>query len=56
MVGLEFDQIDGLERGWLERRFEKEEILLAVNELVGDKASGPDLYDFFPPLLESGGK
>ena len=39
--GLEFDQIDGLERGWLERRFE-EEILLAVNELAGDKAPGPD--------------
>ena len=42
MEGLEFDQIDGSERGWLERRFEKEEILLAVNELVGDKAPGLD--------------
>ena len=42
MEGLEFDQIDGSERGWLDRRFENEEILLAVNELVGDKASGPD--------------
>ena len=40
--GLEFDQIDGLERGWLERRFEKEEILLAVKELEGDKAPGLD--------------
>ena len=40
--GLEFDQIDGSERGWLERRFEKEEILLALNELAGDKAPGPD--------------
>lgn len=40
--GLEFDQIDRSERGWLERRFEKEEILLAVNELAGDKAPGPD--------------
>ena len=40
--GLEFDQIDGSERGWLERRFEKEEILLAFNELAGDKALGPD--------------
>ena len=28
--GLEFDQIEGLERGWLERRFEKEEIKLQV--------------------------
>ena len=38
--GLEFDQIDGSERGWLERRFEKEEILLTVNELARDKAPG----------------
>ena len=42
MEGLEFDQIDGLESGWLDRRFENEEILLAVNELVGDKAPGLD--------------
>ena len=42
MEGLEFDQIDGSERGWLERRFEKEEILLALNELARDKALGPD--------------
>ena len=42
MEGLEFDQIDGSERGWLDRRFEKEEILLVVNELVGDKAPGLD--------------
>ena len=40
--GLEFDQIDGSERGWLERRFKKEEILLALNELAGDKAPGLD--------------
>ena len=40
--GLEFDQIDGLERGWLEWRFEKEEILLAVKELEGDNPPGPD--------------
>ena len=39
---LEFDQIDESERDWLERRFEKEEILLALNELAGDKAPGPD--------------
>ena len=30
MEGLEFDQIGGLEIGWLERRFEKEEILSIV--------------------------
>ena len=29
MEGLEFDQIDGSKRGWLKRRFGKEEILLA---------------------------
>ena len=40
--GLEFDQIDGLERGWLEMRFEKEEILLVVKELEGDKTPSPD--------------
>ena len=42
MEGLEFDQIEESERGWLERRFEKEEILLALNELAEDKAPGLD--------------
>ena len=42
MEGLEFDQIERLEREWLERRFEKEEILQVVKELEGDKAPGPD--------------
>ena len=40
--GLEFDQIEGLERDWLEWRFEKEEILRVVKQLEGDKAPGPD--------------
>ena len=40
--GLEFDQIKGLERGWLERRFEQEEVLRVVKELEGDKAPGLD--------------
>ena len=40
--GLEFDQIGELERGWLERRFEKVEILSVVRDLEGDKAPGPD--------------
>ena len=40
--GLEFDQIEGLEREWLERRFEKEEILRVVKELEGDKAPSLD--------------
>ena len=38
MEGLEFDQTEGLEREWLEWRFEKEEILQVVKELEGDKA------------------
>ena len=37
MEGLEFDQIGGMERGWLERRYEKEEILSTVHELEGIK-------------------
>uniref|UniRef100_A0A7N2R1H7 Importin N-terminal domain-containing protein n=1 Tax=Quercus lobata TaxID=97700 RepID=A0A7N2R1H7_QUELO len=41
-IGLEFDQIEGLERDWLERRFEKEEILRVVKELEGDKVPDPD--------------
>ena len=40
--GLEFDQIEGIERDWLERRFEREEILQVVKELEGDKAPSPD--------------
>ena len=40
--GLQFDQLEGLERDWLERRFEKEEVLCVVRELEGDKAPGPD--------------
>ncbi|XP_023896574.1 uncharacterized protein LOC112008478 [Quercus suber] len=40
--GLKFDQIDGLERDWLERRFEKDEVLQVVKELKGDKAPSPD--------------
>ena len=42
MEGLEFDQIEGLERGWLDWRFEQEEVFRAVKELEGDKAPGPD--------------
>ena len=40
--GLEFDQIEGLERDWLDRRFEQEEVLQAVKELEGDKTPSPD--------------
>ena len=39
---MEFDQIEGLERGWLEWRFEQKEVFRAVKELEGDKALGPD--------------
>ena len=42
MEGLEFDQIESIERDWRERRFEREEILRVVKELEGDKAPGPD--------------
>ena len=40
--GLKFDQIRELEKGWLERRFEKDEILSVVKDMEGDKAPGPD--------------
>ena len=40
--GLEFDQIGELERGWMERRFEKDEIISVVRDMEGDKALGPD--------------
>ena len=42
MEGLEFDQIGESERGWLERRFEKDEILSVIRDMEGDKAPGPD--------------
>ena len=31
-----------MERVWLERKFEREEILQVVRDMEGDKASGPD--------------
>ena len=39
---LEFDRIRDIERVWLERKFEREEILQVVSELEGDKAPGMD--------------
>ena len=42
MEGLEFDRIGDMERVWLERKFERKEILQVVSELKGDKALGPD--------------
>ena len=42
MEGLEFDQIGEVERGWLERSFEKDEILLVIRDMEGDKALGSD--------------
>ena len=41
MEGLEFDRIGDMERVWLERKFEREEILQVVKELEGDKAPAP---------------
>ena len=40
--GLEFDQIEGLERDWLERRLEQQKVLQVVKEMEGDKALGLD--------------
>ena len=40
--GLEFDQIGEVERGWLERSFETDEILSVIRDMEGDKAPGPD--------------
>ena len=42
MEGLEFDRFGDMERVWLERKFEREEILQVVKYLEGDKAPGPD--------------
>ena len=42
MEGLEFDCIGDMERVWLERKFEREEIFQVVRDLEGDKALGPD--------------
>ena len=42
--GLEFDRIGNMERVWLERKFEREEILQVVSDLDGDKAPGPDEF------------
>ena len=42
MESLEFDQIGEMERGWLERQFEKDEIPLVVREMEGDKTLSPD--------------
>ena len=33
MEGLDFDQVEGLERDWIEWRFEKEEVFRVVKEL-----------------------
>ena len=40
--GLEFDRIGGMEKVWLERKFEREEILQVISDLEGDKAPGLD--------------
>ena len=42
MEGLEFDRIGDMEWVWLEKKFEREEILQVVSDLDGDKAPGPD--------------
>ena len=42
MEGLEFDQIEEVERSWMERRFEKDEIIQVVRDMEGNKAPGPN--------------
>ena len=42
MEGLELDRIGELERVWLERKFEREEILQVVSDLEGDKVPSLD--------------
>ena len=39
--GLKFDQI-GTKREWLERKFEKEEVLQVIRDIEGDRALGSD--------------
>uniref|UniRef100_A0A2N9I472 Reverse transcriptase domain-containing protein n=1 Tax=Fagus sylvatica TaxID=28930 RepID=A0A2N9I472_FAGSY len=40
--GLELDSIRAGDREWLERKFDKEEILQVLHSIQGDKAPGPD--------------
>jgi hypothetical protein len=40
--GLAFDSISEDDKSWLERPFEKEEIIKTLKEMKGDKALGPD--------------
>ena len=42
MEGLKFDCIGHMERVWLERKFERDEIFQVVRDLEGDKAPGLD--------------
>jgi hypothetical protein len=40
--GLDFHSIGAVERSHLERKFDREEVLLVLRDLQGDKAPGPD--------------
>ena len=42
MEGLEFDFIGDMERVWLERKFEREEIFKVVRDLEGNKTPSPN--------------
>ena len=44
--GLEFDPVRDMERVWLERKFEREEILQVVSDLEGNKAPDPNGFSF----------
>jgi hypothetical protein len=42
--GLSFDSIDEAEASWLEREFEKREVLKVVKAMNGDNTPGPNGY------------
>ena len=58
MEGLEFDRIGDVGRVWLERKFERDEILQVVRDLEGDKSSrsGWVYYGILSSVLESSGE
>ena len=56
--GLEFDCIGDMERVWLERKFEREEIFLSCKRLGRGQSSksGWVYYGFLSSLSESSGE
>ncbi len=54
--GVEFTSLGVEEASHLERPFSEEEVVLALNQISGEKAPGPDGFTlaFFPSLLGCG--